>query len=147
MLCDAYSTLIWTLCYGYFYSFFCSAHFSFKTYFITCFMFDMVYNVLNYTFWLGSKNNVCCCFGIDVSFSVFLRELEDTLDVLQGDIDVLEREKLELKERLKVLSKKTLLEGLTRQSSGMSGCCLFFVVTLAQTGLSYRGVGGGGRGN
>ncbi|XP_041368819.1 dynactin subunit 1-like isoform X2 [Gigantopelta aegis] len=55
-----------------------------------------------------------------IQFKKKEKELEDTLDVLQGDIDVLEREKLELKERLKVLSKKTLLEGLTRQSSGMS---------------------------
>lgn len=44
------------------------------------------------------------------------REFEQTLDALQADIDTLEQEKLELKERLSVLSKKTLLEGLTRQA-------------------------------
>ena len=38
------------------------------------------------------------------------------MDALQADIDTLEQEKLELKERLSVLSKKTLLEGLTRQA-------------------------------
>ncbi len=43
------------------------------------------------------------------------------MDTLQSDIDTLEQEKLELKDRLKVLSKKTLLEGLTRQSSGQTG--------------------------
>ena len=39
------------------------------------------------------------------------------MDALQADIDALEGEKGELKERLKLLSKKTLLEGLTRQTS------------------------------
>lgn len=45
------------------------------------------------------------------------KEYEETLDALQGDIDMLEAEKAELKERLKVLSKKSLLENLSRQSS------------------------------
>ena len=49
------------------------------------------------------------------------REFEETYDTLQGEIDNLEQEKSELKERLRVLSKKTLLEGLTRQSSGHGG--------------------------
>ena len=44
------------------------------------------------------------------------REFDQTMDALQADIDTLEQEKLELKERLSVLSKKTLLEGLTRQA-------------------------------
>ncbi|KAK3094997.1 hypothetical protein FSP39_008880 [Pinctada imbricata] len=44
------------------------------------------------------------------------REFEETMDALQGDIDTLEQEKLELKDRLKVLSKKTLLEGISRQA-------------------------------
>ncbi|KAL4231416.1 Dynactin subunit 1 [Mactra antiquata] len=44
------------------------------------------------------------------------KEYDQTLDALQADIDTLEQEKLELKERLSVLSKKTLLEGLTRQA-------------------------------
>ena len=49
------------------------------------------------------------------------REFEETYDTLQSEIDSLEQEKAELKERLRVLSKKTLLEGLTRQSSGHGG--------------------------
>lgn len=55
-----------------------------------------------------------------LSVYVFDREFEQTMDALQADIDTLEQEKLELKERLSVLSKKTLLEGLTRQA-GQSG--------------------------
>ena len=39
------------------------------------------------------------------------------MDVLQGDIDTLEREKTELRERVKELSRKTLMEGIVRQSS------------------------------
>jgi len=39
------------------------------------------------------------------------------MDVLQGDIDALEREKTELRERVKELSRKTLMEGIVRQSS------------------------------
>lgn len=54
-----------------------------------------------------------CCGNV----YVFLREFEETLDALQSDIDTLEAEKAELKERLKVLSKKSLLENLSRQSS------------------------------
>ena len=50
-------------------------------------------------------------------FVVSFREYEEIYDVLQGDIDALEKEKTELKERLKNLSKKTLFEGLSRQSS------------------------------
>ena len=52
-----------------------------------------------------------------------VREFEETMDALQQDIDTLETEKLELKERLRLLSKKSLLEGLSRQSSqsGIAG--------------------------
>jgi len=39
------------------------------------------------------------------------------MDALQGDIDTLEREKTELRERVKELSRKTLMEGIVRQSS------------------------------
>lgn len=49
------------------------------------------------------------------------KEYEETLDALQADIDALEHEKHELKDRLKVLSKKSLLEGLQRQSGLVSG--------------------------
>jgi len=40
---------------------------------------------------------------------------------MQGDIDALEAEKTELKERMKQLSKKTLLEGLQSRQSSQSG--------------------------
>ncbi|XP_062605399.1 LOW QUALITY PROTEIN: dynactin subunit 1-like [Saccostrea cucullata] len=45
------------------------------------------------------------------------KEFEETMDALQQDIDTLEQEKIELKERLKILSKKTLIEGITRQAT------------------------------
>lgn len=45
------------------------------------------------------------------------REHEEAMDVLQGDIDALEREKTELRERVKELSRKNLMEGIVRQSS------------------------------
>lgn len=41
------------------------------------------------------------------------------MDALQADIDALEKEKLELKKRLDTLSKKTLLQDLARQTSGI----------------------------
>ncbi|CAG5131150.1 unnamed protein product, partial [Candidula unifasciata] len=46
------------------------------------------------------------------------KEFEETFDALQTDIDTLEQEKTELKERLRVLSKNTLLQNMSRQSSG-----------------------------
>ncbi|ELT87630.1 hypothetical protein CAPTEDRAFT_161353 [Capitella teleta] len=51
------------------------------------------------------------------------KEFEETMDALQQDIDTLETEKMELKERLRIISKKSLLEGLSRQSSqsGIAG--------------------------
>jgi hypothetical protein len=54
---------------------------------------------------------------------MLLREFEETMDALQQDIDALETEKMELKERLRIISKKSLLEGLSRQSSqsGIAG--------------------------
>nr|XP_022336647.1 dynactin subunit 1-like isoform X4 [Crassostrea virginica] len=45
------------------------------------------------------------------------KEFEETMDTLQQDIDTLEQEKIELKERLKILSKKTLLGEITRQAT------------------------------
>ena len=46
-------------------------------------------------------------------------EYEETLDALQTDIDNLETEKLDLKKKLDTLSKKTLLQDLARQTSGI----------------------------
>lgn len=54
-------------------------------------------------------------------YTFFYREYEETLDVLQNDIDTLEMEKLELKDRMKSLSKKTLLEGLQSRQNSLSG--------------------------
>lgn len=47
------------------------------------------------------------------------RDYEETMDALQTDIDALEKEKLELRKRLETLSKKTLLQDLARQTSGI----------------------------
>ena len=49
------------------------------------------------------------------------REFDDTIDALQGDIEALEGEKAELKEKIKLFSKKTLLDGLGRSGSSQSG--------------------------
>lgn len=57
---------------------------------------------------------------IQAQFKKKEKQYEETLDSLQADIDALEQEKYELKERLKVLSKKTLLEGISRQASATS---------------------------
>jgi len=46
------------------------------------------------------------------------KEFEENYDTLQTDIDSLEQEKTELKERLRVLSKNTLLQNISRQSPG-----------------------------
>lgn len=45
------------------------------------------------------------------------KEFEETLDHLQTDIDCLENEKGEMKEKLKLLSKKALAEGLNKSNS------------------------------
>ncbi|XP_038070773.1 dynactin subunit 1-like [Patiria miniata] len=45
------------------------------------------------------------------------REFEDTLDHMQSDIDALEREKQELKQRLTQVSKKALFESLTSKTA------------------------------
>ncbi|CAH8557458.1 unnamed protein product [Heterobilharzia americana] len=42
------------------------------------------------------------------------KEYEQTLDALQADIEALEQEKAELKEKLKTLSKKALFEGIIK---------------------------------
>ena len=46
------------------------------------------------------------------------------MDALQNDIDTLEMEKQELKDRLKSLSKKTLLEGLHSRQNSQIGSSL-----------------------
>lgn len=46
------------------------------------------------------------------------KEFEETLDHLQSDIDSLESEKGEMKEKLKIYSKKSILEGMCKSISG-----------------------------
>ncbi|XP_066277784.1 dynactin subunit 1-like isoform X16 [Branchiostoma lanceolatum] len=48
-------------------------------------------------------------------------EFERTMDALQADIDSLEAEKAELKLRMNQMSKRSLLEGLTRHQAAPSG--------------------------
>ena len=56
----------------------------------------------------------------------FRREFDETMDALQADIDTLEAEKVEMKEKLKSVSKRVLIEGMSRQSSqsGIAGIVL-----------------------
>lgn len=52
-------------------------------------------------------------------FSIhFFREHEEACDVLQQDIDSLESEKAELKEKIKAFSMKSMFAGITRTASG-----------------------------
>lgn len=53
---------------------------------------------------------------------------------MQHDIEELEREKADLKERLKQISKKTLLDGLSRQSGAQSGIAAIVAGTAAGMG-------------
>lgn len=46
------------------------------------------------------------------------KEFEETLDHLQQDIDSLENEKGEMKEKLKHVSKKAIMEGMSKSTSG-----------------------------
>ena len=48
------------------------------------------------------------------------KEFHETLDHLQLDMDTLEKEKADLKERLMHSSKKVLLEGLTKSAASLS---------------------------
>jgi dynactin 1 len=50
---------------------------------------------------------------------LYCSEYEETMDALQTDIDNLENEKLDLKKKFDTLSKKTLLQDLARQTSGI----------------------------
>lgn len=45
------------------------------------------------------------------------KEFEETLDHLQADIDALEAERGELKDKIKLISKKAILEGLSKTTS------------------------------
>ena len=45
------------------------------------------------------------------------KEFEETMDHLQADIESLENERGELKDKMKAMSKKALIEGLTKSVS------------------------------
>jgi dynactin 1 len=45
------------------------------------------------------------------------KEFEETMDHLQADIDSLESERGELKEKVKNISKKAIMEGMARSSA------------------------------
>ena len=64
---------------------------------------------------------------------VCFREFEATLDHMQLDIDSLEQEKSELKQRLTQLSKRTLFESITR-TAAPSG------IAAVVTGASGQGL-------
>jgi hypothetical protein len=49
------------------------------------------------------------------------REFEETMDSLQNDIDSLESERGELKDKVKQMSKKVLIQGLTKSHSISDG--------------------------
>ncbi len=49
------------------------------------------------------------------------REYEQTMDTLQQDIDALEKENADLKDRNQGLSKRVLLQGITRSEAGGMG--------------------------
>ncbi|XP_071947128.1 dynactin subunit 1-like isoform X2 [Antedon mediterranea] len=70
------------------------------------------------------------------------KEFEETLDHMQVDIDALEKEKGELKQRLTTLSKKTLFEGITRTSSSSVAAMMSGGIGSGTTGGSAGFVGG-----
>lgn len=49
---------------------------------------------------------------------LIFREHEEACDVLQQDIESLESEKAELKEKIKAFSMKSMFAGITRTASG-----------------------------
>lgn len=57
------------------------------------------------------------------------REFEETMDHLQADIDSLESERGELKEKVKIMSKKAFFEGLSK-SGGLTSCEFVILVKI-----------------
>lgn len=53
------------------------------------------------------------------------KEYEETMDHLQADIDSLETEKGELKNKLKNFSKKMLIEGISKSAS-----CEYYIFNI-----------------
>lgn len=54
-------------------------------------------------------------------------EFEETMDHLQADIDSLECEKGELKDKLKSYSKKVLVDGIVKNATASSMCIEYFL--------------------
>lgn len=63
------------------------------------------------------------------------REYEETLNHFQADIDSLQTEKIELKEKVKVLSKRNLFEGLTKTTTSPSSSARFEISSSAISAL------------
>jgi hypothetical protein len=61
------------------------------------------------------------------------RQHEEAMDALQADIDALEHEKTELRERVKDLSRKTLMEGIVRQSTSAGNLYINIVVEIKKS--------------
>jgi hypothetical protein len=61
------------------------------------------------------------------------KEFEETMDSLQNDIDSLESERGELKDKVKQMSKKVLIQGLTKSHSISDGKLVYCSVQY-----SYR---------
>lgn len=63
------------------------------------------------------------------TWKTLLQEYDETMDHLQSDIESLETEKGELREKLKALNKKTLYEALSK-SSPLTGLYFLHIVFL-----------------
>lgn len=66
------------------------------------------------------------------------KEFEETMDHLQADIDSLESERGELKEKLKNYSKKVFIEGV-KSSVGKSFLRFFLIVDTIEVKLIHCG--------
>jgi hypothetical protein len=58
------------------------------------------------------------------------KEFEETMDHLQADIDSLETERGELKEKLKNYSKKALIEGISKVAGQLIPYCMIHIYII-----------------
>jgi dynactin 1 len=64
------------------------------------------------------------------------KEFEETMDHLQADIDSLESERGELKDKLKNYSKKALIEGISKSAGQLvPNCMTLTTLTLSRANL------------
>jgi hypothetical protein len=61
------------------------------------------------------------------------KEFEETMDHLQADIDSLESERGELKEKLKNYSKKALIEGISKSAGQLLPNCMTSTASILAT--------------